>query len=67
MEHVSFGTMLVGEPSFNERCWHHDIFSELYNNDALWAYLIRVSEEIQVSDHTKVKDPVLCCLMAIGA
>ena len=55
------------EPSFDKRCWHHDVFSELYNDDALWAYSIRVSEEIWVADHTKVKDPVLCCLMAMGA
>ena len=57
----------MGEPSFNERHWHHNIFSELYNDDALWAYLIRVSEEIWVADHTKVKDPVLRHLMAMGA
>ena len=48
------------------RCWHRNIFSELYNNDALWAYSIRVLEEIWVADHTKVKDPVLCHLMAMG-
>ena len=57
----------MGEPSFDERHWHCDVFSELYNDDALWAYSIWVSEEIRVADHTKVKDPVLCCLMAIGA
>ena len=43
------------------------MFSELYNDDALWAYSIRVSEEICVADHTKVKDPVLHRLMAMGA
>ena len=59
--------MLVGEPSFDERCWHHDIFSKLYNNDALWAYSIWVLEEIRVVDHTKVKDPVPHHLMAMGA
>ena len=50
-----------------ERRWHRDIFSELYNDDALWAYSIHVLEEIRVVDHTKVKDPVLRCLMAMGA
>ena len=59
--------MLAGEPSFDERHWHLDVFSELYNDDALWAYSIRVSEEIRVADHTKVKDPVLCRLMTMGA
>ena len=39
----------------------------MYNDDALWAYSIQVSEEIQVVDHTKVKDPVLCHLMVMGA
>ena len=58
--------MLAGEPSFDESRWHHDIFSELYNDDTLWAYSIHVSEEIQVTDHTKVKDPVLRCLMVMG-
>jgi len=53
--------------SFDERHWHRDMFSELYNDDALWAYSIRVSEEIRVADHTKVKDLVLCRLMAMGA
>ena len=52
--------------SFDERCWHWDVFSKLYNDDALWAYLIHVSEEIWVADHTKVKDLVLCHLMAMG-
>ena len=66
-EHASFGTMLVGELSFDERRWHCDVFSELYNDDALWVYSIHVLEEIRVVDHTKVKDPVLCCLMAMGA
>ena len=51
----------MGEPSFDERCWHCDVFSKLYNDDALWAY------SIQVADHTKVKDPVLRRLMAMGA
>ena len=53
--------------SFNERHWHRDVFSELYNDDTLWAYLIWVLEEIWVADHTKVKDLVLCRLMAMGA
>ena len=58
---------LVGELSFDERHWHCDVFSKLYNDNALWAYLICVLEEIQVVDHTKVKDPVLRHLMAMGA
>ena len=53
--------------SFDEGRWHRDVFSELYNDDALWAYSIRVSEEIRVADHTKVRDPVLRRLMAMGA
>ena len=56
-----------GEPSFDKRHWHRDTFSELYNDNALWAYSIQVLEEIRVADHTKVKDPVLRCLMVMGA
>ena len=58
---------MAGEQSFNERRWHCDVFSKLYNDDALWAYSIWVLEEIRVADHTKVKDPVLYHLMAMGA
>ena len=57
----------MGGLSFDERHWHRDVFSELYNDDTLWAYLIHMLEEICIADHTKVKDPVLCCLMAMGA
>ena len=53
--------------SFDERCWYWDVFSKLYNDDALRAYSIWVLEEIRVVDHTKVKDPVLHCLMVMGA
>ena len=53
--------------SFNERRWHQDVLGELYNDNTLWAYSIWVSEEVCVVDHTKVKNPVLCCLMAMGA
>ena len=66
-ERALFGMTLAGEPSFDERHWHRDVFSELYNDNALWAYSIQVSEEIHVADHTKVKDPVLCRLMAMEA
>ena len=66
MECASFGTILAGETSFDERRWHRNVFSELYNDNALWAYSIHVLEEIQVADHTKVKDPVLHCLMVMG-
>ena len=40
---------------------------ELYNDNALWVYMIWVLEEIQVADHEKVNNPVLHCLMAMGA
>ena len=59
--------MLVGEPFFDKRHWHHDLFSKLYNDNTLWAYLICVSGEIQIVDHTKVKDPVLYRLIVMGA
>jgi len=57
----------MGEQHFNKRHWHHNTFSEMYNDDTLWVYMIRVTEEIQVADHEKVKDPVLRCLIAMGA
>ena len=58
---------LNDEELFDELQWHCDIFRELYFNDALWAYTIHVSEEVWVLDPDKLNDPVLRCLLVMGA
>ena len=56
----------VGEEWFKEQRWNHDTFQELFNYDALWAYLIQVSEELPKIDREKLNNLVLCCLMMMG-
>ena len=46
--------------------WKNDIFSDLYNNDTLYAYTIRASEEFCLLDWEKLRDPVLHCLLGVG-
>ena len=46
--------------------WRNDIFSDLYNNDALYAYTIRASEEFCLLDWEKLRDPVLHRLLGMG-
>lgn len=60
-------TCLAGEELFDESHWHCDVFWELYYNNTLWAYVICVLEEIWVSKPGVINNPVLCCLMMMGA
>ena len=46
--------------------WKNDVFSDLYNNNALYAYTIRASEELHLLDWEKLRDPVLHRLLGIG-
>jgi hypothetical protein len=40
--------------------------SELSNDDALWAYFIRVSQQTLLLDKEKVHDSMLTCLFDMG-
>ena len=43
----------AGQTSWDAReeaRWQQDLMDELHNNDALWAYVMRVSEELQMLD-----------------
>ena len=70
MEHVCHGKLLPGEENWNpERRnthWKFDIFSNLYNNNALYTYTIRALEELRLLDRDKLKDPVLQRLLGMG-
>ena len=46
--------------------WKNDVFSDLYNNDALYVYTIRASEEFRLLDWEKLRDPVLHRLLGMG-
>ena len=67
------GKILAGEenvsPDDRERRWYKDSFPELHNDDALWAYMIRVSEELDLNDFLtsdRINDKVLRRLLKMG-
>ena len=39
---------------------------ELYNNDTLWAYAMRASEELRMLDHQHLNDDALYRLLQMG-
>ena len=39
---------------------------ELHNDDALWAYTLRASEEFWMLDHHHLNDETLYCLLNMG-
>ena len=49
-----------------ESRWRNDQFPELFNDEALWAYMIRVSEEFGKINWEEVNDPVLKRLLRMG-
>ena len=61
------GKRIPGEEAgFDERRWKRDPFFDLNNDDALWAYMIRCSEEFRCQDWTEIKDPVYRRLLMMG-
>ena len=49
-----------------EARWRQDAMPELHNNDALWAYTLRASEEYQMLDRCRLNDETLYRLLAMG-
>ena len=64
------GKIRAGEetwaPEARLHCWKNDQLEDLHNNDALWGFMIRASEEYRLMDHTKLRDPVMCSLLRMG-
>ena len=46
--------------------WKNDAFPELHNDDALWAFMIRCSEENCRQVGGQVKDAIIQCLLMMG-
>ena len=67
------GKILAGEENVSldgrEARWLGDTFPELYNDDTLWAYMIRVSDELEFKEllgPEAVQDKVLRRLLKMG-
>ena len=46
--------------------WQQDAMPELHNNDVLWAYAMRASEEFRLLDCQQLNDETLYRLLDMG-
>ena len=60
------GVIPAGSETFVESVWHENPMPALYNDDAIHAFRIRMSEELRVLDLAKVNDPTLKRLLDMG-
>ena len=61
--------MLHGAPNvecFDEEQWKRDELREAYSNDALWGYMIRISEQLCLWVPGEYKNDVLFKLICMG-
>ena len=49
-----------------EACWKQDAMPELHNDNALWAFAMRVSEEYCHLDQQRLNDEALYRLLDMG-
>ena len=64
------GARISGEENWDqvqrENRRQTDAFTDLHNDDALWAYMIRDSEQLERNDDTRVQDQVFLRLLRMG-
>ena len=63
------GVIRAGQTSWDaveQARWRQDAMPELHNNDALWAYMMRASDEYQMLDHHQLNDKTLYHLLDMG-
>ena len=59
----------MGQQSWDateEARWKQDAMPGLHNNDTLWAFLMRASEELRMIDRSCLNDQTLWCLLDMG-
>ena len=63
------GVIRAGQSSWNaaeEARWQQDAMPELHNDDALWAYVMRASEELRMLDRMRLNDETIYRLLCMG-
>ena len=63
------GVIRVGQTSWDaaeQARWRQDAMPELHNDDALWAYAMRASEEFRMMDRQGLNDETLYRLLKMG-
>ena len=66
---MRYGVIHAGQTSWNaaeEARWKQDDMAELHNDDALWAFSMRASEELRMLDRMRLNDDVLYRLLRMG-
>ena len=66
---MHYGVIRAGQVRWDaaeEAHWKQDAMPELHNNDALWVYALRASEEYQMLDCHRLNDETLYCLLDMG-
>ena len=59
----------AGQTSWNaaeEACWKQDDMPELHNDNALWAFAMRASEELRMLDRMCLNNDALYRLLRMG-
>ena len=62
-------TICAGQTSWDAReeaHWQQDVMDELHNNNALWAYVMRVSEELWMLDQQHLNNNSIYHLLCMG-
>ena len=63
------GVICAGQMSWDvaeEAHWKQDAMLELHNNDALWAFALRASEELCILGHQCLNNDTLYHLLQMG-
>ena len=63
------GVIRVGQTLWDaaeQARWRQDAMPEVHNDDALWAYAMRASEEFRMMDRQRLNDETLYRLISMG-
>ena len=63
------GVICAGQLSWDpveQAHWCQDLMEELHNDDILWAFAVRASEELCMLDQQHLNNDTLYCLLGMG-
>ena len=66
MQRMLHGVLVPGTTQFDEGLWSSDALLECHNDDALWGFTVRLSEELRVKPAGRLDDDVLYRLIRMG-
>ena len=66
MRHGVIRARQISWDAAEEARWKQDVMPELHNDDVLWAFAMRASEEYRLLDHQRLNDEPLYHLLSMG-